>query len=392
MTVAVFKAVSAGLVVTYLAYLVLAHVLTWRYFSRYDRVHRLKGHTPPVSIIKPVKGLDPGASENYRSFCDQDYPNDFEVLFCVDGREDPAVPVIEALIDEYPDARVRLLVVPPEERSFGKMKKMIAGIAESRHEIVVVGNADVRVAPSFLREAVGRFDDPKIGLAMSAAAYEGAENCAAACWNISTAALVVRLASACAFDLLDVVDAKNLVIRKQTIAEIGGLEQFGRQADDVMTLAREVRKRGYHLHLLKQPARIFHPDDSWIGWWSHWHRWLVVTRHYLPGPIWPLSLTQVPIWWSLFYLLLAILGHDGVGTGLLLVGTVITADLLSAAIINLKFVRDPKMWRFIWVMPILQLSSLPLLVGSCLTNEIVWRQTRLRVNDDCTLSEVGAFQ
>jgi ceramide glucosyltransferase len=376
------------LVLAFVIYLCFAHIFTWYYFGSYERIYRSSGDAPPVSIIKPVKGLDPFAFDNFQSFCEQDYQNSYEVLFCVDDQNDPAVPVIKSLIKEHRHRHLRLLFTDPlDTQSFGKIKKMITGLAASSYDEVIFCNADVHVRPDFLRDTIPRLNDGRIGLAISATAYEGAENVAAACWNLSTAALVVRLASACLFRVIDVVDAKIMIVRKQVLDDIGGLEQFGRQADDGMTLARAIRNRGYYVHLLKEPARVWHPYDSWSGWSSHWHRWLVLARHYLPAPLWPLSFTQVPLWWSLLYTTIAVVHGEGMLTGVIFSAASIVAGMISAAIINLMFVQDKKMWRFIWVVPILQLSSLPLLLRSCLTDDVVWRGTRLRVNPDCTITE-----
>src|SRR3954447_5688799 len=134
---------------------VLAHVLTWYYFATYDRAYPSKGYEPPVSVIKPVKGVDQSALDNFRSFCEQDYSGDYELIFCVEGRSDPIVPAIRRIIEEYPDKDVRLVFTDPEDmRSDGKWKNMIGGFAASAYNVIVFSDSDVRASPSFLKETV----------------------------------------------------------------------------------------------------------------------------------------------------------------------------------------------------------------------------------------------
>src|SRR2546428_8764070 len=87
----------------------LALYSSWAFF-RHSRATELPraAFTPPVSNLKPIRGLDPDAYENFASFCRQDYP-DYEVVFCVGDRDDPVLPVIEQLIRDFPDCRLRVL-------------------------------------------------------------------------------------------------------------------------------------------------------------------------------------------------------------------------------------------------------------------------------------------
>jgi len=102
---ALFLAVAA---IPFIYYLIALYS-TWAYFRRVPKTG-VPGaaFTPPISNLKPIRGLDPGAYENFASFCRQDYP-EYEIVFCVDGREDPVLPVIEKLIRDFPDRRIRVL-------------------------------------------------------------------------------------------------------------------------------------------------------------------------------------------------------------------------------------------------------------------------------------------
>jgi ceramide glucosyltransferase len=369
----------------YFVCVVVAHILTWYYFTRYDRVYPTTGYQPPVSIIKPTKGVDQLALDNFRSFCEQDYSGEFEILFCVEERSDPAVPVIKRIIEEYPDKHVRLIFSDPQDtRSIGKLKNTIAGLAASSYDVIIFSDDDTHVPPTFLGDTVACIQHPAIGLGFSAPAYEGAENWAAALMSISVNELVLRLASMCLVGMLDGAVGTTMVTRRTVIRQIGGLEQIGRQVVDDIPLARAILKHGYQVHLLKQPARVFHARDSFTRWWSHMHRWRVIIRHYWPIKYLCMNLIDLALWWCLFYLTISFVRNGNIAPGIYLIFAVLTVSLISTALINIKFAHNTQLWRLIWVVPLYELSRLPLLVHSYLTNAILWRGRRFYIHSDCT--------
>src|SRR5580698_4363788 len=122
---------------------------------------------PPISNLQPIRGLDPDAYENWASLCRQDYP-DYELLFCVNTMDDPAVPVLQQIMRDFPQRNIRLLVGFGDRggRPLGtndKVMKLVRLVGEAKNEVLVINDSDVRVQPSYLRTVVAPLADPSIG-------------------------------------------------------------------------------------------------------------------------------------------------------------------------------------------------------------------------------------
>ncbi|HYX52273.1 MAG TPA: glycosyltransferase, partial [Candidatus Limnocylindrales bacterium] len=157
----VLTAVFGILLAGSLVYCVLVIVATRNYL----RVPRAPAsELPAVSILKPLCGHDEGLEENLRSFFVQDYPH-YEILFGVHRADDPACQVAERLVQQYSGKVSARLVVTgespiPNAKAFS-LKRLVL---ESRHDILVMCDSDVRVAPDLLRRMAAEFEDQRVGL------------------------------------------------------------------------------------------------------------------------------------------------------------------------------------------------------------------------------------
>jgi ceramide glucosyltransferase len=153
-----------GLITTLTAlswiYWLIAYVWVHHFF-RADR-GVTNGFMPPVSILKPVKGVDPQAYENFESFCHQDYP-EYEIIFGVADADDPVIPVIERLQRNFPELPITLHVTPV----FGTNQKA-ALLAEltplARYSVLALSDSDMRVTPDYLHRVAAPLQDPQVGL------------------------------------------------------------------------------------------------------------------------------------------------------------------------------------------------------------------------------------
>ena len=93
-----------------LVYYLLAILSGWKYLRKLRNLPTLDcSFAPPVSILKPVRGIDREAFENFASMCNLDYPT-YEIIFAVGEANDPVIPLIQKLQREFPATSIRLIV------------------------------------------------------------------------------------------------------------------------------------------------------------------------------------------------------------------------------------------------------------------------------------------
>src|SRR2546425_6418152 len=162
---AVWRDALLILAATPLVYYALAILIAVQFFRK-QRARPLPEYSPPVSLLKPVRGVDFGSYENFVSFCRQDYL-EYEILFAVNDNQDPAVPLIQRIVEEFPERRIRLLVGAEHFGANRKVNKLARLAREARHDVLVLTDGDVRVGPRYLREVVAPLADRKIGAVTS---------------------------------------------------------------------------------------------------------------------------------------------------------------------------------------------------------------------------------
>ena len=144
-------------------YYLLALYSSARFFLSWRRTPPNSDYTPPISCLKPIKGLDPDAYENYASFCRQDYP-EYEILFCVDA-DDPALPMLEKLVQDFPERRIRLLFGSGRNAINDKIARLVRLVSEAQYDLLVITDGDIRVGLITCASMAAPFRDPKVGAA-----------------------------------------------------------------------------------------------------------------------------------------------------------------------------------------------------------------------------------
>ena len=233
------------------------------------------GALPPVVMIKPVRGLDFGARDNYLSFIRQDYPS-FRILFAVDSPSDPAATLIRELVAEFPD-KVELAVVSERTGQNRKMNK-VASVARdllSTTPYILVNDSDIRVPPSYLREIMRpMLADPMVGAVtcMQRGVAEGGFPSRLAALMLNSEAIPQGLVAYTILPL-NYLYGPTMLFSSEALRAIGGFDAMKDYLADDYHLGRLIHEKGYRIVLshLMVDARI--RDESLSGVIAHEVRW-----------------------------------------------------------------------------------------------------------------------
>ncbi len=272
-----------------LVYYALATVAALRFF-RHE--HELPEFSPPVSVLKPVRGLDFGSHVNFASFCRQEYP-DYEILFAVNDEQDPAVSMIRQIIGEFPERRIRLLVGAEQLGTNRKVNKLARLAREARHELLVLTDGDVRVGPGYLREVVAPLANSKIGAVTSF--YRGiAERniwaeleAVGASSDFFAGVLMAQWTEGIHFAL-----GASIATTKEWLGKMGGFETIADMLADDYELGFRIAEAGGEVVLSHEAVWTMYPEQSFREFWDHQVRWARTVRLRRPWSYIGLLFTQ----------------------------------------------------------------------------------------------------
>ncbi len=233
----------------------------------------------PVSILKPVHGLEPAFYEAIRSHALQSYP-EFELLFGVSDPDDKVIPVIRRLQAEFPTIRIEI-VVCKERGANPKVSKLIELSQHARNPLILVNDSDIRVGPEYLRHIVAPLSDPEIGLVtcLYRVTAKGLPACLEAlgiATDFAPSTLVAPLVGVKEFAL-----GSTLLFRAADLERIGKFAVISNYVADDYQLAKRITGLGKRVHLAREVVETSVQDSTWSGVWDHqirWNRMIRVSR------------------------------------------------------------------------------------------------------------------
>ena len=361
-----------------LVYYLLAIYCTWDYFRKARRATPPAiRFTPPVSILKPVRGVDREAYENFASFCRLDYP-EYEILFAVSDQDDLVIPVIERLQQEFPERPIRLLIGAPRVGANNKVNGLCQLASEARHEVLVISDSDARVEPDYLREMVAPLASSDVGIVtalfrgMAGGGLFSVLDALGVPAESAPSALVARKLEG----NMKFAFGWSMATTKRHLNEIGGFEAIADHHSDDFELGNRIASKGYRVELMRKWVWMVFPRERWHEFLRHELRWSIGLRNVRKAGYLGLAFTFGLPW--------AILAAWAAPTRLLSLAYVFAYLVLRLAMAwtcGVWGMGDPVTRRNLWLVPLRDLANFGVWFAAFFSNTIHWRGLVFQVKE-----------
>jgi ceramide glucosyltransferase len=340
------------------------------------------GFAPGVTILKSLKGLDPGMIDAFRSHCRQEYEGEYELIFGVSALDDPAVAAVEQLQREFPERSIRLIECPERLGSNGKISTLTQAVQYARHYFLLINDSDITVSPRYLERVMASFapvkSGPQVGLvtALYRGRAHGTLPSRLEALGIATdfqagVLLSKKLEGGLSYGL-----GSTLAVRRAALDKIGGLLVLVDQLADDYELGARVFQSGFRVELTKDVVETGVPAYSWQGFIDHQLRWSRTVRDARPGGYAGLIFTHGLAWAMVNAL---VCGFSS--ASLTLLGISLFLRLWLAMTVGAEVLGDEQVFGHLFLLPLRDLIHLGVWVAGFAGNTIVWRGQRFRLKN-----------
>ena len=328
---------------------------------------------PAVSVLKPIKGLDPGCAENLSAFCVQDYPR-FEVLF---GFQDPGDPAIPLAVAVAAAARgiARVVVTEGGSGTNRKVMNLRALADESRYPMLALSDSDMVVDKDYLRRIVAEYpSDGKTGIVTSLYKISGPESVGSALESLSIAldfipsVLVARRLEGVTFGL-----GASILVSKEALRDIGGFDALTEYLADDYQLGFRLWKKGYKNIISRHVIENRVGPMSVASHLTHRLRWARTYRASRPMGFFGYGITHI------FAFALVLLCVSPTGASAVTAGLVLALRYGLALVLYRKVINTRHWLRWLFLIPLNDVLGFLVWLWSFAGSSVRWRGTCYRV-------------
>ena len=342
----------------------------------------LAAFAPGVSILKSLKGLDPGMIDAFRSHCRQSYTGEFEILFGVSALADPAAQAVLQLQREFPGRSIRLIECPEQLGTNGKVSTLVQLAKHARFDYLLINDSDITVSPRYLERVMACFarvaqthGDELAPVGLVTALYRGRAHGTLAsrfeALGIATDFQPAVLLSKMLEGGLHYGLGSTLAVSREALAKAGGLLPLVDHLADDYELGARVARAGYRVALSPEVVETGVPAYTWQGFIDHQLRWMRTVRDARPGGYAGLVFTH-----GLSWAMLNLVASGLSPVSLWLLGLSFFLRLAEAMTAGAEVLGDRQVLATLWLLPLRDAVAMGLWAAGFAGNTIVWRGER----------------
>jgi ceramide glucosyltransferase len=346
-----------------------------RDFLRRPNRRATPGFEPPVSVLKPLRGLDPNAVDSFASFCRQDYGS-WEMLFGAEDENEPALEAARQVARDYPDLPIRILVGNGIAGENPKVRLLSRLVREAKYPVLLVSDSDIRAGRTHLKRMVEPLADPRVGVVTclyrsEAESLIGWIDALSLSTDFVPGALVARKLEGMSFAM-----GAGILIRREVLEEIGGFEAVAESLADDYLLGKLPAKAGHVVELARDVVdhRLGTSTLRELG--HRQIRWNLGIRTSRPWSYAGLVFTH-----GTAAAALLLLATGGSVLGWSAAGATIAVRLAAARFITSRCLEDRSIAKYLWLVPIRDLLGTYFWLAAFFGKTVVWRGRRLRLGD-----------
>jgi ceramide glucosyltransferase len=358
------------------AILCIGAVLRFRMLTT-RRARLLPDSWPPVTVLKPVHGLEKNQRKNLRSCCIQDYP-EFQVVFSVQNTDDPAIPLLKELQQEFGRERVTVAIENCRVGTNGKINNMIGGMKYARYDTLVISDSDVLLQRDYLKTIIAPLSDPSVGCSCTFYKAAGADT-----WFEKMELLTLNAGFMADVIFAHVTGASKFclgasaALHRSMLQQIGGLEALSDYLVEDYEMGRRIWVSGKKVAVVPYFVDTIVDLKSPSQWWSHQVYWDQNTRAARPVAFFATALVR-----SVPFAILYAIARMGDVLGLSVLACAIALRMAAVAAVLGWGLRDREGLHSLWLLIPRDISSLATWLLAFTKRTTIWRGTSFVLTRD----------
>ena len=348
-------------------YYIFSLYSTISFFNK--KVGKVGNYQPPVSILKPINGIENGIHENFISYCNQDYP-DYQIVFGVSDSNDPVINVVRDIMKKFPQRDIELVISNDKIGTNPKINNLNNMYIKAKHDILVTNDSDTKVSEDYLKKVVSPLGNKDIGLVTCVYRENIINHAASIMESISinqdffTSVMVAQQV-----EDLSYAFGVTIATRRYVLDMIGGFKELTEYLAEDYHLGKKIFDAGYKLCLSDYIVDVVPAKRNIFDFLMLQLRWAKTIRVCRPTGYFFASFCKYGIIPSLAYLFIS--GFSPLGVILLI--AFLSVRIISASIISLKYLKDQNLHLHILFLLLTDILNFIIWCASYSGNKITWR-------------------